>query len=380
MAGLLQTLSLERVSKRYGAARALDEVSLTVARGEFLTLLGPSGSGKTTMLMAIAGFVAPTAGRILLDGQPIQHLPPERRNFGMVFQGYALFPHLSVARNIAFPLEVRGQPRAEIERRVRAAVDLVQLDGLVDRLPRQLSGGQQQRVALARALVFEPHVLLLDEPLSARDRKLRAEMQMELKEFHRRVGLTFIYVTHDQEEALSMSDRVAILNHGRLLQLGAPAELYDRPATRFVAAFLGESNFVGGTVEQRDASGFAYRCGATRFVHRGPAAAVPEAGGRALLALRPERVLLVNGGARPANSVAGRIRSWSYLGTSFRLSVDTDDAGSLAVSVPAWRHGPPPENGQPVTVGWDEDAGIVLAEDEAPPHAKNTDTDRGDQP
>src|SRR5882757_10190181 len=252
MAGL-QELSLDRVSKHYGTVAALNDVSLSVARGEFLTLLGPSGSGKTTMLMAIAGFVAPTSGRILLNGQPIQHLPPDKRNFGMVFQGYALFPHLTVARNIAFPLEVRGTPKSEIDRKVGDALGLVQLGALADRLPRQLSGGQQQRVALARALVFAPHLLLLDEPLSALDRKLRADMQIELKAFHRKVGLTFIYVTHDQEEALSMSDRVAILRDGKLLQLGAPNELYERPATRFVAEFLGRSNFLAGKVEQTSA-------------------------------------------------------------------------------------------------------------------------------
>ncbi|MGH6753631.1 MAG: ABC transporter ATP-binding protein, partial [Bradyrhizobium sp.] len=188
MAGL-QELSLDRVSKHYGTVAALDEVSLSVARGEFLTLLGPSGSGKTTMLMAIAGFVAPTSGRVLLNGQPIQHLPPDKRNFGMVFQGYALCPHLTVARNIAFPLEVRGTSKSEIDRKVGDALGLVQLGALADRLPRQLSGGQQQRVALARALVFAPHLLLLDEPLSALDRKLRADMQIELKAFHRKVGL-----------------------------------------------------------------------------------------------------------------------------------------------------------------------------------------------
>jgi putative spermidine/putrescine transport system ATP-binding protein len=367
MAALLQTLSLDRVSKSYGTAKALDEVSLTVARGEFLTLLGPSGSGKTTMLMSIAGFVAPTSGEIRLDDAPIQHLPPERRNFGMVFQGYALFPHLTVARNIAFPLEVRGLPREEIARRVREVVELVQLDGLVDRLPRQLSGGQQQRVALARALVFEPHLLLLDEPLSALDRKLRADMQVELKEFHRRVGLTFIYVTHDQEEALSMSDRVAILNHGRLLQLGAPAELYERPATRFVAEFLGKSNFLQGIVEERTGDGFALRCGGTRFLQADSASSPPK-GSKVLLALRPERISLVeqgtNGPPQPDNLVTGKIAGWSYVGTSFHLSVDTADAGRLSVTVPTWRHGAPPSVGAKITLGWDRDASIRVEDDQ----------------
>ncbi len=363
MAELLQALSLDRVSKRYGTARALDEVSLTVAKGEFLTLLGPSGSGKTTMLMAIAGFTTPTSGEITLDGKPIQHLPPERRNFGMVFQGYALFPHLTVARNIAFPLEVRGEPKAEVDRKVKEAVDLVQLGGLVDRLPRQLSGGQQQRVALARALVFSPHLLLLDEPLSALDRKLRADMQVELKEFHRRVGLTFIYVTHDQEEALSMSDRVAILNHGKLLQLGTPSELYERPATRFVASFLGKSNFFSGKVEHSAGDGFAVRCGGVKVLQAGGGSGIAAIGSTVLLALRPERLRILGEGARPANTVEGTISSWSYLGTSFHFEVATADVGMLSVTVPTWRHGAPPKVGEKITLGWDADASIRIEDD-----------------
>jgi putative spermidine/putrescine transport system ATP-binding protein len=357
----LQELTLDRVSKHYGATRALDEVSVNVARGEFLTLLGPSGSGKTTMLMAIAGFVAPTGGRILLNGQPIQHLPPEKRNFGMVFQGYALFPHLTVARNIAFPLEVRGAGKSEIDRKVGDALGLVQLGALADRLPRQLSGGQQQRVALARALVFAPHLLLLDEPLSALDRKLRADMQIELKAFHRKVGLTFIYVTHDQEEALSMSDRVAILRDGRLLQLGAPAELYERPATRFVAEFLGRSNFLSGKVEQASAEGFVFRCGGALFVQLGPEPR-PQAGEAVMVALRPERIRIVELGAQLVNMIDGTIAEWSYLGTTWHLLVDTA-VGRLAVTAPTWRHGAPPEIGGKIALTWDPDASIRVAED-----------------
>ena len=241
-AGAGHALSLRNVTRRYGEAAAVADVSLEVGRGEFLTLLGPSGSGKTTLLMMIAGFVEPSAGQVLLDGRDITALPPEKRSFGMVFQGYALFPQMTVAENVAFPLRVRRIGRAERESRVRATLDLVQLGRFAERRPHQLSGGQQQRVALARALVFDPALLLLDEPLSALDKKLRAELQDELKALHRRVGRTFINVTHDQEEALSLSDRIAILNHGRLIQQGSPAELYERPATRFVAGFLGEAN------------------------------------------------------------------------------------------------------------------------------------------
>ncbi len=360
MAGL-QELSLDGLSKHYGTVAALDGVSLSIARGEFLTLLGPSGSGKTTMLMAIAGFVTPTGGRILLNGQPIQHLPPDKRNFGMVFQGYALFPHLTVARNIAFPLEVRGMPKSEIDRKVGDALGLVQLGALADRLPRQLSGGQQQRVALARALVFSPHLLLLDEPLSALDRKLRADMQIELKAFHRKVGLTFVYVTHDQDEALSMSDRVAILRDGRLLQLGTPSELYERPATRFVAEFLGRSNFLAGKVEQTSADGFVFRCGSELFVQLGPERK-PDVGTAVLVALRPERIRPVEPGSQLVNILDGTIAEFSYLGTAFHLLVDTA-VGRLAVTVPTWRHGAPPVIGSKITLGWDADASIRVEQD-----------------
>ena len=269
-------LALREVSKHYGSLAAVDRVSLEVPRGQFLTLLGPSGSGKTTLLMIIAGFVEPSAGDVLVDDARITHLPPEKRNFGMVFQGYALFPHLTVFDNVGFPLRVRGMPRADAAGRIRGALDLVQLGALAERYPRQLSGGQQQRVALARALVFTPDILLLDEPLSALDKKLRAELQWELKQIHQRVGTTFIYVTHDQEEALSMSDEIAIIRDGRIVQAGPPRALYERPATRFVADFLGKSNFIRGRVDgarRRPADlrggGPALRAGARRRAEQG---------------------------------------------------------------------------------------------------------------
>jgi len=259
-------LALREVSKHYGSVAAVDRVSLDVPRGQFLTLLGPSGSGKTTLLMIIAGFVEPTAGEVLVDGARITPLPPEKRNFGMVFQGYALFPHLTVFDNVAFPLKVRGVSRAAAADRIRGALDLVKLAPLAERYPRQLSGGQQQRVALARALVFTPDILLLDEPLSALDKKLRAELQWELKQIHRRVGTTFIYVTHDQEEALSMSDEIAIIRDGRVVQAGPPRLLYERPATRFVADFLGKSNFITGRVVAHEGDWLVYEAGGSRYV------------------------------------------------------------------------------------------------------------------
>ncbi|HEY8611489.1 MAG TPA: ABC transporter ATP-binding protein [Roseomonas sp.] len=357
MAG--HALSLQGVGKRYGDFNAVQGASLEVASGQFLTLLGPSGSGKTTILMMIAGFVEPTSGRILLDGRDITSLPPERRDFGMVFQGYALFPHMTVAENVAFPLRVRHLGRADRDAKVRATLDLVQLDRFADRRPSQLSGGQQQRVALARALVFDPALLLLDEPLSALDKKLRAELQDELKALHRRVGRTFINVTHDQEEALSLSDRIAILNHGHIVQIGSPEALYERPATRFVADFLGKSNFIEGVAEG-DSGGISLQRGASRVLARGT---VPA--GRALLSLRPEKIVLLPEGAVEDNVVEGRIAAWSYLGTGYALTVTTPDLGQLRVHLPAWRSPVAPAEGLPVRLGWSRDAAVAVTEDAA---------------
>jgi putative spermidine/putrescine transport system ATP-binding protein len=361
VASLRESLAVRNLSKHYGATRAVDDVSLAIARGRFVTLLGPSGSGKTTILMAIAGFVQPTAGDILVDRAPITALPPERRNFGMVFQGYALFPHMTVAENVAFPLRVRKVARAETEARVREALDLVQLGHLADRRPQQLSGGQQQRVALARALVFQPALLLLDEPLSALDKKLRAELQVELKDLHRRVGLTFIYVTHDQEEALSMSDGIAILRDGKLVQEGTPDALYERPATRFVADFLGKSNFLAGRVEAVRHDGFSYTVDGARFVQHGPADLAQ--GAAALVALRPEKIDVLGDGDSAENSIEGTIAAWSYFGASFSLLVDTPALGRLQVAVPAWRCPVEPAEGRPVRLGWSGEASVRVLDD-----------------
>ncbi|MEU4228125.1 ABC transporter ATP-binding protein [Nonomuraea sp. NPDC026600] len=244
-------IRISAVSKMYAGTSqpAVNDVSLDIAPGEFMTFLGPSGSGKTTMLSMIAGFVALTAGRIETDGRDISRLKPHKRDLGVVFQHYALFPHMTVARNIAFPLQQRSVPKAEIAARVRAALELVRLEQYADRLPRQLSGGQQQRVALARAVVYQPRALLLDEPLGALDKKLRDQLQREIARMHRELGMTFIFVTHDQEEALTLSDRIAVFNEGRIEQVGPPAELYERPATLFVAEFLGESNVFAGVAD-----------------------------------------------------------------------------------------------------------------------------------
>ncbi|MCZ0733188.1 ABC transporter ATP-binding protein [Phreatobacter sp. AB_2022a] len=355
-------MNIDSLCKFYGGFTALDNVSLGIRRGEFLTLLGPSGSGKTTLLMSIAGFVSPDRGDILLDGRSIGHLPPEQRNFGMVFQGYALFPHMTVYDNVAFPLKVRKRPAAEIKQKVDAALDLVQLASRADRYPRQLSGGQQQRVALARAMVFTPHLLLLDEPLSALDKKLRAELQDELKRLHRRVGLTFIYVTHDQDEALSMSDRIVVMRDGRVVQQGSPTELYDRPATTFVADFLGKSNFLRGKVDAHVAGGFVLARQGVRITQASADGKAPAVGTDVVVALRPEKIGLARDDAPADNRLKGVVSEWNYFGSQFRLVVDTLEFGAVAVVIPAWKCGEPPAIGEPLSLAWDRDAGTLVAD------------------
>ncbi|MBJ3774305.1 ABC transporter ATP-binding protein [Acuticoccus mangrovi] len=355
------SLEVRRLRKEYGSAIAVNDVTLKVPGGQFLTLLGPSGSGKTTILMTIAGFSTPTAGDILLDDAIITPLPPEKRNFGMVFQGYALFPHLDVAHNVAFPLRVRGITGAEAEAKVSHALDLVQLGHLKDRLPRQLSGGQQQRVALARALVFDPAVLLLDEPLSALDKKLRADLQWELKAIHERVGTTFIYVTHDQEEALSMSDRIAILNDGQIAQLGSPTELYEAPATRFVADFLGKSNFIEGRTVRQDGSDLVYQAGGGEFRQ---ANSTGSGGEPILVALRPEKIDVRNEPPTDGlNTIEGRLSSWNYYGTNFQLRVATDALGDVLVNQPAFKSPIEPQQDASVWLSWEPDASVVVKPD-----------------
>jgi spermidine/putrescine ABC transporter ATP-binding subunit len=326
------TINLAGLVKHYGASVAVDGVSLDVAPGEFVSLLGPSGSGKTTILMMVAGFVIPNAGTILLGGSDITRLPPYRRNIGMVHQSYALFPHMSVQRNVAFPLRMRGVSREEIVRRVDQALELVQLRGFAQRLPAQLSGGQQQRVALARALVFAPPLLLMDEPLGALDKKLRVDLQIEIKRIQREIGSTMLYVTHDQEEALSMSDRIAVMNHGRIEQVETPGRIYERPNTRFVAGFLGTSNFIAATVETVGAAG-ALR---TQSGLRLEAALPPErrVGDRLNLSLRPERIRLLPAEAAGA-LVRGTIVEASFFGNMQRYLVRIDAGETLIATRPS---------------------------------------------
>ncbi len=355
------SLHVRNLSKFYGPVAAVDDVSFSVPRGAFLTLLGPSGSGKTTILMALAGFVEPSAGDILVDDRVITHLTPEKRNFGMVFQGYALFPHLTVAENVAFPLKVRGANKADIAAKVAQSLDLVQLSPYGDRMPRQLSGGQQQRVALARAMVFQPDMLLLDEPLSALDKKLRADLQWELKSLHDRVGMTFIYVTHDQDEALSMSDDIAILRQGKIVQMGPPGALYDTPRTRFVADFLGKSNFISGVVESAENGVLRYRAGGLSLAQ---ATGQPASAGSALLvSLRPEKIDVVIGAdGTGGNQVPGVIVGWSYFGAGVQFKIMTA-LGEMVVIKPTWRSEIPLTVGGTVTLRWDPDASVPVLED-----------------
>jgi putative spermidine/putrescine transport system ATP-binding protein len=310
------------VQKTYdGEQLVVRSLNLDIQRGEFLSLLGPSGSGKTTTLMMLAGFESPTSGDILLGGRQITRTPPHKRDFGMVFQNYALFPHLTVGENVAYPLTVRKVPKAEQAARVKKALDMVRLSGMADRLPARLSGGQQQRVALARALVFEPQLVLMDEPLGALDKQLREHMQIELKELHRQLGVTFVYVTHDQGEALTMSDRVAVFNEGVIQQLADVESLYETPSNRFVAGFVGDSTVLTGTLES------AGEHAALRLPHgpvlHGVNVNRAQAGDRVEACVRPERVILHPADTAPAaGRVPATVSRAIYYGDHLRLMCD----------------------------------------------------------
>ena len=314
------------VQKTYdGVQLVVRELDLDIRRGEFLTLLGPSGSGKTTTLMMLAGFESPTAGDILLDGRPITRTPPHKRNFGMVFQNYALFPHLTVGDNVAYPLTVRKVAKAEATARVVRALGMVRLQGLADRFPAQLSGGQQQRVALARALVFEPQLVLMDEPLGALDKQLREHMQLELKELHRQLGVTFVYVTHDQGEALTTSDRVAVFNDGRIQQVDIVDRMYEAPANRFVAGFIGDSTALHGTVRATHVDEAGERCGIVLTDGRvltGVNVNHAAVGARVEACIRPERIVVhphPPDRAEHGNVLQARVGHVVYFGDHLRL-------------------------------------------------------------
>jgi spermidine/putrescine transport system ATP-binding protein len=352
------------VSKAFGDVRAVDRVSFEVAAGEFFSLLGPSGCGKTTTLRLIAGFEYPDEGEIVLAGDAMTNTPPNKRRVNTVFQHYALFPHLTVEENVAYGLKQARVEKSELGGRLDQALSTVRLHDLRHRKPRELSGGQQQRVALARALVNEPTVLLLDEPLAALDLKLRKQMQVELKKLQERVGITFIYVTHDQEEALTLSDRIAVMSDGRILQEGTPQSIYERPRTRFVADFIGQTNFFEGTVSEvgdlvtvEDEKGFVIRCAPSEFA---------VAGAHVAVAVRPEKIVPANGHAGVANLVEATLLRKTYLGDLVHFHVLARGGRELVLqrqndpsdAAAAW------EIGQQVRVTWDPDSALVLEADE----------------
>ncbi|WP_405030313.1 ABC transporter ATP-binding protein [Mycoplana sp. BE70] len=313
-------IRFDSITKFYGQLCVVENLDLSIGKGEFVSLLGPSGSGKTTLLMMLAGFEQATSGSIVLDGTAINDVPTHKRDMGVVFQSYALFPHMSVGENIAFPLQMRGIGKAEIAKRVARALDMVQLSALSDRRPSQLSGGQQQRVALARALVFEPRVVLMDEPLGALDKQLREQMQLDIRDLHRRLGLTIVFVTHDQSEALTMSDRVAVFNKGKIEQIGTPRQVYDEPSTRFVAEFIGETNLVEGVVEAVQGQEATVRLPSGAHIVSALSGTVAS-GQSVYLSIRPERVDLTETRGEARNCLETEVTDSVYQGDHLRVQL-----------------------------------------------------------
>jgi spermidine/putrescine transport system ATP-binding protein len=362
-------IHLDRVTKRFADTTAVDELTLSIERGAFYALLGPSGCGKTTTLRMIGGFEDPSDGTVYLGGSDVTDLPPYKRDVNTVFQSYALFPHLDVERNVGFGLERRKVGRDEIRTKVGEVLELTQLGGLGKRKPSQLSGGQQQRVALARALVNRPRALLLDEPLGALDLRLRKQLQIELKRIQQEVGITFVHVTHDQEEAMTMADTIAVMNRGKIEQEGGATDLYERPATEFVANFLGDCNLIDGTLARRDG-------GVAEFVtHDGAHLRVPEErmgasvnGGGTRLGVRPEKLTLLPAGTDPptgANALKGRVELASFLGTAIQYVVHTA-GGEEFTAVEQNRLGSEPDSigpGREVTLSWDPAHSILVAKE-----------------
>jgi putrescine transport system ATP-binding protein len=351
----VSAVALDRVAKSFGAVVAVDDVSLRIGAGELFALLGPSGCGKTTLMRLIAGFETPDGGTVAIDGIDMTDVPPHRRPVNLMFQSYALFPHMTVADNVAYGLRRAGARGADLARKVAELLALVRLEGLEARKPDQLSGGQKSRVALARALARAPKVLLLDEPLGALDRKLRDEMRSELVALQRRLGLAFIIVTHDQDEALSIADRVAVMRAGRIEQVGAPAELYDRPRTRYVADFLGRANLIEGTVAGRASAMAVVRCPALGDIQVQGAGKCPD-GAAVAVAVRPERIVF-GAAPWPANRARGVVREASYLGGATLYRVELAGGASVLVSSPLKI-----AVGSETDIAWPASAGVLLAE------------------
>jgi putative spermidine/putrescine transport system ATP-binding protein len=341
------------VQKSYdGETLVVKDLNLDIAKGEFLTMLGPSGSGKTTTLMMLAGFEPATHGEIFVEGQPINNTPPHKRGIGMVFQNYALFPHMTVAENLAFPLQVRNLGKADIEDRVKKILKLVELPGMASRRPGQLSGGQQQRIAVARALVFEPELVLMDEPLGALDKQLREQMQYEIKHIHERLGVTIVYVTHDQSEALTMSNRIAVFNDGVVQQLSTPDELYERPQNSFVAQFIGENNKLKGTVVEIDRNKLATVKLDSGDLVKAEAIKVTKKGERTLLSIRPERVDINPPLKSGIVGLKARIVELIYLGDHLRARLEVAGQDNFIVKVPNKSGQKGVARGDVVKIGW----------------------------
>jgi spermidine/putrescine ABC transporter ATP-binding subunit len=355
-------VQVKSITKRYGNLAAVDRVSIEIIKGEFLSLLGPSGSGKTTLLMMIAGFVIPSDGEIYIHGREVSRVPPEKRNVGMVFQNYALFPHMTVKQNIAFPLKMRKMPPKEIQEEIDRILTLVRLPGFGNRYPNQLSGGQQQRIALARALVFRPHILLMDEPLGALDKKLRELMQIEIVELHKKLKITVVYVTHDQEEALAMSDRIAVIDQGHIIQLDSPGDVYDKPKTKFVADFVGSSNLIPVTIASINEGVYTIlprNISTEDLVFQSKEKALYNVEDHATLMLRPEKIKLSKNTGKYQNEIQGSIKAIIYLGLMTKYEVQSS-VGTLEVVV---QNEPETERyriGDKVIVGWELGEEVLL--------------------
>lgn len=341
----------EKVDKSYdGEVLVVKDLNLDIAKGEFLTMLGPSGSGKTTCLMMLAGFETPTNGEIYLDDEPISNIPPNKRGIGMVFQNYALFPHMTVKENLAFPLEVRKIKADEIEKKVTNALAMVELQDFSNRMPLQLSGGQQQRVALARALVFEPRLVLMDEPLGALDKNLREQMQYEIKHIHENIGITVVYVTHDQSEALTMSNRIAVFNDGKIQQISSPSVLYEKPTSSFVAQFIGENNQLKGKIKSISGENCIIETESGEDINA-LKVNVDKVGEQSLISLRPERVA-INSSEKFENNFDGKVKELIYLGDHIRTRVEVCGNDQFIVKVPNSYMGANLKEGMTVKLSW----------------------------
>ncbi|MCS6906945.1 MAG: ABC transporter ATP-binding protein [Anaerolineales bacterium] len=369
MNGWKELIRIENVTKRFGSTVAADHITLSIGEGEFFALLGPSGCGKTTLLRMLAGFETPDSGCIFLDGKDLTAVRPWKRPVNMMFQSYALFPHMNVYDNIAYGLRQEGLPAAEIDRRVRNALELIGLPDLAKRKPGSLSGGQKQRVALARAIVKQPRVLLLDEPLAALDRKLRVEMRLELKRLQSEVGIAFVFVTHDQEEALTMADRAAVMKDGRIMQVGTPEELYTRPANLYVAQFIGEANVIGGRLECIESEWLLRQ---DTHLFRVSGAEVRRhglmQGSLAAIVVRPERMFIASASSvaerKDYNGLSARVIEIAYLGSAYNFVVQTDEGRRFFVQVQGAEGSPSYRVGDVVMVGWGVEQGILVPMDE----------------